>query len=59
MRLRRKLLSQFDVVLREYLDEELQHLASKIDLSKMVLTIILVTVTLTVSLNVGLIKLLP
>ena len=48
-----------EAVTQEYLDEKLQHLASKIDLYKMVLTIVLVIVTLTVSLTVGLIKLLP
>ena len=48
-----------EAVTQEYLDEKLHHLASKIDLYKMVLTIVLVIVTLTVSLTVGLIKLLP
>ena len=48
-----------DVVTREYLDEKLQHLAGKIDLYKVVPTIALVNVTLTVSLTVSLIKLLP
>ena len=48
-----------EVVTREYLDAKLQHLASKIYLYRMVLTIVLVNVTLTVSLTVGLIKLLP
>ncbi len=44
---------------KEYLDEKLNRLASKIDLYKMALTIVLVNVTLTTSLTVGLIKLLP
>ena len=48
-----------EMVTKEYFDEKLQHLASKIDLYKMVLTIVLVNVTLTVSLTVSLIKLLP
>ena len=48
-----------EVVTKEYLDEKLQHLASRIDFYKMVLTIVLVNVTLTVSLTVSLIKLLP
>ena len=48
-----------EVVTKEYLDEKLQHLASKIDFYKLAPTIVLVNVTLTVSLTVGLIKLLP
>lgn len=48
-----------EVVTKEYLDEKLQHVASKVDLYKLALTIIVLNVTLTVSLTVTLIKLLP